>query len=158
MWFFVSNTIVYNYSFARLLFVSGLERRMPSLLGRVNEKTKVPVNAVLLQTTIASIFAIITFGPWAQHGNFPAQVYLIFQAAVTVIWCLSMVLLFADVFLVRRAFPEKFEEVRVASMPVLFLCGALGIAASIVGAVVTFKDPWNATIFTVGSWRLWLAI
>src|ERR671939_1948384 len=57
MWFFVSNTVVYNYSFSRLLFVSGLERRMPSAMGRVDERTKVPVNAVLLQTVIASIFA-----------------------------------------------------------------------------------------------------
>src|SRR3982751_5447663 len=119
MWFFVSNTVVYNYSFSRLLFVSGLERRMPAALGRVREGTRVPVNAILLQTVIASIFAIVTFGPWAQNGNFPAQVYLVFQAAVTVIWCLSMVLLFADVFLVKRAFPEKFEEVKVASTPVL---------------------------------------
>jgi amino acid transporter len=124
----------------------------------VNDKTKVPVNAVLLQTVIASIFAIVTFGPWAGHGNFPSQVYLIFQAAVTVIWCLSMILLFADVFLVKRAFPQKFEEMRVAPLGLLFGCGIVGIAASIVGAVVTFKDPWNPEIFTVGSWRVWLAI
>jgi glutamate:GABA antiporter len=158
MWFFVSNTVVYNYSFSRLLFVSGLERRMPSAFGKVNKETKVPVNAVLLQTVIASIFTIVTFGPWAQNGNFPAQVYLIFQAAVTVIWCLSMILLFADVYLVKRAYPEKFEEMKVASTPVLLLAGLVGIGASLVGAIVTFKDPWNAAIFSVGSWRLWLAI
>lgn len=157
MWFFVSNTVVYNYSFSRLLFVSGLERRMPSALGKVNKK-KVPVNAVLAQTVIASIFAIVTFGPWAQGRSFPSQVYLIFQAAVTVIWCLSMVLLFADIFLVKRAFPQKFEEVKVASTKVLFLCGFVGVAASAVGAIVTFKDPWNPDIFSVGTWRLWLAI
>jgi hypothetical protein len=23
---------------------------------------------------------------------------------------------------------------------------------------VTFEDPWNPDIFTVGSWRLWLGI
>jgi glutamate:GABA antiporter len=158
MWFFVSNTVVYNYSFSRLLFVSGLERRMPSVLGRVNDKTKVPVNAVLLQTVLASIFAVVTFGPWAQHGNFPSQVYLVFQAAVTVIWCLSMILLFADVYLVKRAFPEKFEEMKVAPTGLLFTCGLVGVAASVVGAVVTFKDPWNPEIFSVGTWRLWLAI
>jgi amino acid transporter len=158
MWFFVSNTVVYNYSFSRLLFVSGLERRMPSLLGRVNEKTKVPVNAILLQTALASVFAIVTFGPWAGHGNFPSQVYLIFQAAVTVIWCLSMVLLFADVFLVKRAFPERFEAERVAPNWVLFGSGFVGIVASVVGALVTFKSPWNPEIFTNGSWRSWLAI
>jgi amino acid transporter len=157
MWFFVSNTVVYNYSFSRLLFVSGLERRMPSAMGTVDEK-KVPRNAILLQTALASIFAIVTFGPWASGAEFPSQVYLTFQAAVTVIWCVSMVLLFADIYLVKRAFPEKFEEVRVSNPNVLWLSGAIGIASSIVGAIVTFKDPWNADIFSVGSWRLWLAI
>src|SRR5438067_4126440 len=137
MWFFVSNTVVYNYSFSRLLFVSGLERRLPAALGRVDDR-KVPRNAVLAQTVIASIFAVVTFGPWAQNGNFPAQVYLVFQAAVTVIWCLSMILLFGDIFLVKRAFPQRFEESRVASSGVLFASGAIGVAASIVGAIVTF--------------------
>src|SRR5437764_6411566 len=41
IWFFVSNTIVYNYSFSRLLFVSGLERRMPKQLGQLSAKNKV---------------------------------------------------------------------------------------------------------------------
>jgi glutamate:GABA antiporter len=107
---------------------------------------------------LASIFTVVTFGPWAQSSNFPSQVYLIFQAAVTVIWCLSMVLLFADIFLVRRSFPQKFEQVRVSSIPVLYLSGIVGIVSSIVGAIVTFKDPWNPEIFSTGSWRLWLAI
>ena len=81
-----------------------------------------------------------------------------FQAAVTVIWCLSMILLFGDIFLVKRAFPQRFEESRVASSVVLFASGAIGVAASIVGAIVTFKDPWNGQIVTVSSWREWLAI
>src|SRR5436309_1285613 len=46
IWFFVSNTVVYNYSFSRLLFVSGLERRMPKQLGQVNAKNKVPIHAI----------------------------------------------------------------------------------------------------------------
>jgi amino acid transporter len=158
MWFFISNTVVYNYSFSRLLFVSGIERKMPALFGRVNHQTKVPVNAILLQTTLASIFTIITFGPWAQSSDFPSQVYLVFQAAVTVIWCLSMVLLFGDVFLVKRAFPQRFEEVKVAPAGLLYASGIVGMAASAVGAIVTFKDPWNPDIFSVGSWRLWLVI
>src|SRR5713226_4836431 len=37
LWFFVANTLVYNYSFSRLLFVSGLEQRMPAKLGTVNK-------------------------------------------------------------------------------------------------------------------------
>jgi amino acid transporter len=138
--------------------VSGLERRMPSPLGRVNDKTKVPVNAVILQTVLASIFAIVTFGPWAQGADFPVQVYLIFQAAVTVIWCLSMVLLFGDVFLVRRSFPDKFEEVRVSHTGLLQLSGVVGIVSSAVGVWVTFKSPWSTDVFTTTGWRESLAL
>jgi amino acid transporter len=157
MVFFVASTVVYNYSFSRLLFVSGLERRLPPMLGTVNG-AKSPSNAVVAQTTVASIFTVVTFGPWAQNGNFPAQVYLVFQAAVTVIWCVSTVLLFADVFLVRRAFPQLFEEKRVAPTSVLYAGAVAGAVASVVGMVVTFKDPWNAQLFSAGEWRAWLAI
>ena len=158
MWFFISNTVVYNYSFSRLLFVSGLERRMPAALGKVHARNRVPVNAILLQTAIASIFTIVTFGPWSSSSTFPSQVYLVFQAAVTVIWCVSMIVLFSDIFLVRRAFPERFEEVRVSNPKLLFASGVGGIGASIVGAVVTFKTPWNPELFSNTSWRWWLGL
>ena len=156
LWFFVSNTVVYNYSFSRLLFVSGLERRMPTALARVNPKTKVPVNAIVVQTVLASALTVAAFGPWFGSNN-SNKIFWLFQAAVTVIWCISMVLLFADMFLVKRAFPEKFEEVRVAPTWLLFTSGIVGMAASILGAIVTFKDPW-VTLWTRHDWRLWLAI
>ncbi|HCG00407.1 MAG TPA: gamma-aminobutyrate permease-like transporter, partial [Chloroflexi bacterium] len=35
--FFVFITVVYNYSFARLLFVSGLDKRLPPVVSRVNK-------------------------------------------------------------------------------------------------------------------------
>src|SRR6184192_652427 len=63
IWFFVANTIVYNYSFSRLLFVSGLEERMPQALGRVTKRTKVPLNAILAQTVLSSIFVVAIFNP-----------------------------------------------------------------------------------------------
>src|ERR671938_588404 len=134
LWFFVSNTVVYNYSFSRLLFVSGLERR--------------------IQTVLASGVTIVAFGPWFGSDN-TNKIFWMLQAAVTVIWCISMVLLFADIYLVKRAFPQKFEEVRVASDPVLFGSGIVGIAASILGVIVTFKTPW-VTQWKTHSWRVWL--
>src|SRR5213082_668489 len=155
IWFFVSNTIVYNYSFSRLLFVSGLEERMPSQLGRVN-KRKVPVYAILTQTVLSSLFVIAIFNPWVAGDN-NQKAYWLFQAAVTVIWCVSMVLLFADIFLVKRAFPAKFEEVRVAHPYVLYACGVIGMLASAFGAYVTFRSQWT-TLFSVTHWRIWLGV
>src|SRR5439155_9967809 len=121
IWFFVSNTVVYNYSFSRLLFVSGLEQRMPAPLGRVNRQ-KVPLNAILAQTVLSSLFVVAIFNPWVPSNN-TQKAYWLFQAAVTVIWCVSMVLLFADIFLVKRAFPAKFEQVRISHPYLLYASG-----------------------------------
>jgi amino acid transporter len=156
IWFFVSNTIVYNYSFSRLLFVSGLEQRMPHQLGRVNDRNKVPVYAIITQTVLSSIFVVAIFNPWVSGDN-NQRTYWLFQAAVTVIWCISMVLLFADIFLVKRAFPAKFDEVRVAHPYLLYACGILGALASAFGAYVTFRTPWTS-LFTTQHWRIWLAV
>jgi amino acid transporter len=156
LWFFVSNTVVYNYSFSRLLFVSGLERRMPAAFGRVEPQTKVPRNAIIVQTVLATGVTVVAFGPWFGSDN-TNKIFWMLQAAVTVIWCISMVLLFADIYLVKRAFPQKFEEVRVAPDWALFGSGLIGIGASILGIIVTFKTPW-VTQWTTHSWRVWLAI
>jgi glutamate:GABA antiporter len=150
---FISDTVVYNYSFARLMFVSGLERRLPHQFGRVN-RNKVPANAVIAQTVIASIAtAIIYFPIQSAASNYATKVYLVLLAGITVVWCTSMVLLFADVFLVRRSFPEKFKEVQRTPWPALALCGVLGVAADAVAVVLLFFSPW-APIFTKAGWDL----
>jgi hypothetical protein len=76
---------------------------------------------------------------------------------VTVIWCISMVLLFADIFLVKRAFPAKFEEVRAAHPYLLYASGVVGMLASAFGAYVTFRSPWTG-LFSVMHWRIWLGV
>jgi glutamate:GABA antiporter len=150
---FISDTVVYNYSFARLMFVSGLERRLPRRFGRVN-RNKVPANAVLAQTVIASVAtAIIYFPIQSASSNYSTKVYLVLLAAVTVVWCTSMVLLFGDVFFVRRSFPERFKEFQRTPWAVLALCGVVGIAADVAAVFLLFWAPW-APIFTKAGWGL----
>src|ERR1700746_76990 len=147
---FISDTVVYNYSFARLMFVSGLERRLPHQFGQVN-RNRVPANAVIAQTVIASIAtAIIYFPIQSASSNYATKVYLVLLAAVTVVWCTSMVLLFGDVFFVRRAFPQKFKEVQRTPWGLLALCGVVGVLADAAAVVLLFWAPW-APIFTRGG-------
>jgi amino acid transporter len=149
---FVSDTVVYNYSFARLMFVSGLERRLPHQLGRVN-RNKVPANAILAQTVIASIATAIIYFPFPSGVNYANKVYFMLLAAVTVVWCTSMVLLFADIFFVRRAFPEKFREVQRTPWGLLAACGVVGVIADAAAVVLLFWAPWSP-IFTKTEWDL----
>src|SRR5215472_11071738 len=92
--FFLFITVVYNYSFARLIFVSGLDRRLPRAMSHVN-KAKVPDTAVWVQTVIAALFTLIAFVivpsiAGGNSANAETKIYDVLQAAVTVIWCISI--------------------------------------------------------------------
>jgi glutamate:GABA antiporter len=159
--FFIFNTAVYNYSFGRLLFVSGLDRRMPAVMSKVNAN-KVPWVAVLVQSIISAVFAALAFiiAPYTLNtglkpGDLSTVVYDILQAAVTVIWCVSMVILFVDVIIIRYKYHETFTRTRLAPDWVFYLCSVLGLIASGVGVYVTFTGPWT-TIISYSSWVTWI--
>jgi amino acid transporter len=163
--FFIFNTAVYNYSFGRLLFVSGLDRRMPAVMSKVNAN-KVPWVAVLVQSILSAFFTIVAFVliPLFIQTKSPADlstvVYLILQAAVTVIWCVSMVILFIDVVIIRYKYHEVFSRSRLAPDWVFYLCSVIGLLATAYGVYVTFTNPWTAFITTIQistfQWDLWI--
>lgn len=155
-WFFLSNCAIYNYSFARLLFVSGLEKRMPHQIAAVN-KNRVPANAVLLNTVLASLIVIATYFIFGEATG--GDLYIPFfalYAAVTVIWCTSMVLLFADVFFVKRSFPQKFEEARSIPLGWLYVCTVVGLLANVLAAAWVFFGPWCGCFETTAQWNTWV--
>jgi len=154
--FFLFNTTVYNYSFARLLFVSGLDRRLPAVMGRVNAN-KVPQNAVLAQAILVSILTLITFVFFGAVGNvnLGTQIYLIFQAAVTVIWCFSMVMLFADVLIIRGKYPAEFKREQLLPVGWFWVASLAGAIASAAGVLVTLTGGWlfDPSHQLAGSWN-----
>ncbi len=161
--FFIFNTAVYNYSFGRLLFVSGLDRRLPTVMSKVNAN-RVPWVAVLVQSLISAFFTAVAFiiVPYALKTGFKPTdlstvVYNILQAAVTVIWCVSMVLLFVDVIIIRSKYQEAFERTKLAPDWVFYLCSALGLIASAVGVIVIFISPWVPSLLNTSQWDVWIA-
>src|SRR6266581_6103292 len=98
--FFAFLTVIYNVAFARILFVSALDHRLPTSLATVN-RSNAPYLATNVQTVIVMAIAIFAYflGPllYPQVGSvFSSDVYNVSQATTTVIWCLSMVILFLD--------------------------------------------------------------
>jgi len=161
--FFIFNTAVYNYSFGRLLFVSGLDRRLPAFMSRVNAN-RVPWAAVLVQSIISAVFTILAFiiAPYTlktgfQPSDLSAVVYNILQAAITVIWCVSMVILFVDVIIIRSKYHEAFTRTRLAPDWVFYLCSAVGLIASAVGVIVIFFAPWVPSLLNTSQWDVWIA-
>jgi amino acid transporter len=159
--FFIFNTVVYNYSFGRLLFVSGLDRRMPTVMSRVNAN-RVPWVAVLVQSIISVFFTVLAFiiVPYTlktgfEPSNLSTVVYDILQAAVTVIWCVSMVLLFIDVIIIRYKYHDVFQRIRLAPDWVFYICSVVGLFATGFGVYVTFTNPWTG-LMTINQWDLWI--
>jgi amino acid transporter len=157
VWFFLSNCAIYNYAFGRLLFVSGLERRLPHQFGQVN-KNKVPANAVLLQTVLASLITIVCYFVFGELTNQDVFVpFYALYAGVTVIWCTSMVLLFADIFFLKRSYPARFEQARRLPRGLLLLCAVVGLIANVLAAAWIFTGTWYAGGFeTLSEWNTWV--
>jgi amino acid transporter len=160
--FFVFITVVYSFSFARLLFVSGLDRRLPPTLSSVN-KAKIPHVAIIVQAVLASIVTVITFMvvPYVvlRGGNaadLSSRVYLVFQAAITVIWCVSMVFLFVDILYIMSKFRSEFRERRIAHPAVFWVCSLIGAVSSLFGMWTIFTNPFSPQLFSKADW--WHAV
>jgi len=122
--------IVYNYSFGRLLFVSGLDRRLPPLMGRVNA-ARVPWVAVLVQSIIVALLAVAVYMiipyvvPGTKPGDLATVMYYILFASITLIWCISMIFQFIDVIVIRYKYLEAFTGARLAPDWVFYLASLL---------------------------------
>ena len=96
----------------------------------------------MLQTILATIPVVLIWFVFGAGGNIdPNTPYFALLASANVIWGTSMVLLFADIFFVKRFFPQKYEQVRRVPDGLLKLCGVLGILASAVAVWATFAGP-----------------
>jgi amino acid transporter len=155
-WVFLTATVVYNYAFARLLFVSGLEKRLPHQFGKVNEN-KVPANGVLLQTAIAAIITVLVFFILGASGGDSNKPFFALYAGLTIVWCISTALLFLDIFFAKRANPERFEQERRIPVGWLYVCGAVGTVANILAVFFIFIGSWYPTGYpTLAEWNAWM--
>ena len=154
--------LVYNYSFGRMLFVSGLDRRLPPAMSKVNA-ARVPWVAVLVQSIIivvlaVAIYMIIPYAiPGAQPGNLATVMYYILFAAITVIWCISMVFMFINIIVIRYKYHEAFAGARLAPDWVFYLASLLGLLACGVGLYATVSAPWVPSLIDITGWDTWIA-
>jgi amino acid transporter len=148
--------VVYNYSFGRLLFVSGMEKRLPHQFGKVN-RNKVPANAITLQSVISTILTVLVFFVLGAGETDPYKYFYILYAGVTIVWCISTALLFLDIFFAKRAEPERFERERRVPVGWLYLCGVVGFIVNVLAVLFIFVGSWYPAGFpTLSEWNTWM--
>ena len=159
--FALFGAVVYNYSYGRMLFVSGLDHRLPPVMSKVNA-ARVPWVAVLVQSIIVVVLAVLVYMilPYVVSGIKPADLatvsYYVLLAAITVIWCLSMLFLFIDIIVIRYRYHEIFTRLRLSPDWVFYLCSVLGLLASGVGLYATFSAPWVPNLIDFVRWNVWI--
>ena len=155
-WVVLTVAVVYNFSFGRLLFVSGMEKRLPHQIGKVN-RNKVPANAITLQSAISTILAILVFFVLGGGESDPYKYFYILYAGVTIVWCISTALLFLDIFFAKRAEPDRFERERRVPVGWLYLCGVVGFVVNILAVLFIFVGSWYPAGFpTLSEWNAWM--
>jgi len=159
--FALFGAVVYNYSYGHMLFVSGIDRRLPPVISKVNA-ARVPWVAVLVQSIIVVVLDIAVYMiiPYTVGGIKPADLatvsYYVLLAAITVIWCLSMIFLFIDIVVIRYKYHEIFTRLRLLPDWVFYLCAVLGLLANSVGLYATFSAPWVPNLIDFVRWNAWI--
>ncbi len=145
--FFLMAPVVYNYSYARLLLVGGIDKRLPVHVGRLN-KHRIPANAIIFQTSVAIGLAAIVYlitPLFTQMGN-PAdltnEVYNVMLAASTLVWAISTAFLFINLVKFYVMDRHAFRKQLIFPMPVLWISIVFGIVACALSIVDTLYFSW----------------
>ncbi len=145
--FFLMAPVVYNYSYARLLLVGGIDKRLPVNVGRLN-KHRIPAHAIVFQTVVAIVLAagVYLVAPlFTQLGN-PAnltnEVYNIMLAASTLVWAISTAFLFINLVKFYLMDRHAFRKQRIFPMPVLWISIVFGVVACALSIIDTLYFSW----------------
>lgn len=144
--------ILYQYAYARLLFISGIEKHLPKIFAYVDPRTRTPVAAILLQGAVLTLIVLVMY----SNSNLTSATQVML-AALTVLWCLSNYFFIFPVAIARRKFAHLYADPEQVSWKIPG--GSFGVWLTLIAATVgntvaiyyCFAAPWVADM-TVGQW------
>lgn len=151
-----SQDVAYMNTYSRLLFISGIERRLPSIFGSVSEKSRAPVAALLLQA-LGAIVVVTVFSSQTQL----AVAFNLYLAALVTVWCASLFYLYIGIVRARRLQGQSYSQ--MSTQPWLIPGGTVGLwfvalwgtLFNAIAIYYVFAFPWTGGI-TPFAWRAWL--
>jgi glutamate:GABA antiporter len=156
---FVMAAVVYNYTYARLLLVAGIDKRLPVSVGRLN-KHRVPANGITFQTIVAAVFAAIVFfavpyfAKLGKPADLSTEIYNVLLAASTLVWAISTLFLFVNI--TRFYFRDRlwFLKQAIFPLPVLGISVVLGSVSCLLAIFGTLFYSWTTLISNSQWWYI----
>jgi amino acid transporter len=116
------------YGPVRILFCTGLDKRLPSIFGHINKKFRTPDFALLFQAIIATV--ILSFGYFYPPGAVITFFWTLF-AVCAILYFIPLLFMFIDAIILRWKRPEMPRKVRIPG-------GLAGVLVfSVLGFLVT---------------------
>lgn len=152
----LSQDVAYMNAYSRLLFISGLERRLPAVMGQVTERSRVPIPALLVQA-LGAVVVILIFSSQTQL----AVAFNLYIAALVVVWCAALFYLYVGVVRARGRLAAEYDRrgAEVWRIPGgragLWVAATWGFVFNAVAIYYVFAIPLSADI-SPSMWRGWL--
>ena len=158
MFFFTMVPVFYAVTFSRLLFVGGIDNRLPVRVAKLN-KNRAPATAILFQAIIALVFTALAFlvipylgSSVVKPGDLSIDVYNVSQATATLVWAISSSFFFIDLIVFYRRDRVGFKQQKVLPLGILWACCLVGPIACFLAIVDTIKNSW---IPQIGNDQWW---
>lgn len=159
--YFICATAAFNTLFARLLWVAGVDQRLPALLGRL--RAGVPFHATLVQTLINMLFLGVVFlvAPWLAPSvtQLSFAVFLVTINGASLIWNLAMIGLFLCGMLLVQRFRRQWHGGWVLPPVLFYVACAVGMGASTVAIISTLvAGSPLPNILSNTNWIYWVLV
>lgn len=160
--FFIMATVVYNSAYARLLFVGGVDKRLPFSVAKLN-RHRVPTNAIIFQTIVAIVFAALAFlavpylFPLGKPADLSAQVYNVVLAASTLVWSISTAFLLINLASLYFRNRPLFRTKLIFPQPLIWVCIVVGTISCLFAIIDTVYYSWIPQQIHNEQWRLIIA-
>lgn len=152
-------TVVYNYIFARFLLVGSIDGRLPSRFGKLSRKNRTPVNAIILQTTFASVLVILFFlvipytgvlsGPPAHLA---ASFYFVSVGAATLLWAFATCFLFVNLLRLMSQHRGRFRLLQIFPTWLLVSSSVIGLVVGLVAIIDTILNTYDPIDIPNANW------
>lgn len=144
----MSQGVTYQNTYSRLLFVSGVEHRLPRVFAHISSRTRNPVPALLLQAVVASVVIIVFYSQASLSA-----VLNIYLAGLVGVWSLSLLYLYVGIWSARRH-PDWYEARGAAVWKIpggsvgKWITLGVGFLFTLASIYYVFAIPWTSDIST----------
>ncbi len=145
-------------AYSRLVFVGGVEKKLPELMAKVSDKGRTPWPAMLLQA-VGGTIVILIFATQTQL----VVTYNLYLAALVAVWCASLFYIYFALIKARTKYAELYRERgdKVWRIPGgkfgVWTISIWGIVFNALAIYYVFAKPWVDGISS-HNWLLWLGV